>query len=381
MHARRAAVLLGAVRALISGRRLTLMDLARSWPDALRVAAPLKKLDRLLGNRHLASEREGLYAAITGWLVRQPRPVIVVDWSPLDARGRFQLLRAGLAVGGRTLTLHERVCPANDVGSPRIERALLRALKQSIPTSSCPILVTDAGFHAPWFRAVSRQGWHWVGRVRGRVLVKPESAENTFDRWIPCTQLYRRVREAARDLGRWHMVRNEPLVARLVLHHKTPRGRIDATLAGKRARCRYSRKIAARESEPWLLAASPELALTPAQIAAIYTRRMQIEQSFRDLKSHRYGVGFEDSLTRKSNRLATLLLILALASFVAWIAAKTAGPAQLSAATATLVRSTRALVLSWHRIGWRLLRQPPWRPHSTIRAESILADGDALAPA
>jgi hypothetical protein len=100
MHGRRCAALLGAVRALIAGRRLTLMDLARSWPDALRVAGPLKKLDRLLGNVHLAGERDALYAAIVGWVVRQPRPVIVVDWSPLDRRGRFQLLRAGLAVGG-----------------------------------------------------------------------------------------------------------------------------------------------------------------------------------------------------------------------------------------------------------------------------------------
>ena len=122
MHASRCAALLDAVRALIAGRRLTLMELARSWPDALRVAAPLTKLDRRLGNPHLAGEREGLYAAITGWAVRQPRPVIVVDWSPLDGRGRFQLLRAGLAVGGRTLTLYERVYPAKAVGSPQAER-------------------------------------------------------------------------------------------------------------------------------------------------------------------------------------------------------------------------------------------------------------------
>jgi hypothetical protein len=65
------------------------MELARSWPEALRVAAPLKKMDRLLGNQHLAAEREALYDAMVGWVVWQPRPVIVVDWSRLDGRGRF----------------------------------------------------------------------------------------------------------------------------------------------------------------------------------------------------------------------------------------------------------------------------------------------------
>lgn len=379
MHARRCAVLLDAVRALIAGRRLTLMELARSWPDALRVAAPLKKLDRLLGNPHLAAEREALYGAITGWAVRQPRPVIVVDWSPLDGRGRFQLLRAGLAVGGRTLTLYERACPAKCVGSPTIERELLRALKRSVPAGSKPILVTDAGFHAPWFRAVRGLGWDWIGRIRGRALVKPQAAEDTFARWIPCTQLYRRASKAPRDLGLWDTVRSRSIVCRLVLHYKAPRGRIDATLVGQRARNNYSRKVAKRESDPWLLAVSPALNLTPAQIVAIYARRMQIEQSFRDLKSHRYGVGFEDSLTRTRDRLATLLLILALASFVAWITARTASRDVLQAAAATLVRSTRAGVLSWHRLGWRLLRQERWRIDIRVSIAAIMLDGDALA--
>jgi hypothetical protein len=379
MHARRCAVLLGAVSALIAGRRLTLMELARSWPDALRVAAPLKKLDRLLGNPHLAAEREGLYAALTGWTVRQPRPVIVVDWSPLDGRGRFQLLRAGLAVGGRTLTLYERVCAAKQVGSPRIEGLLLRALKRSIPSQSRPILITDAGFRAPWFRAVQRLGWDWIGRVRAGILLRPQAAESAADHWVTCTELYRRPHVGACDLGVWDVVRRQPILCRLVLHRKTPRGRSDVTLSGQRARNRYSRKIAQRESEPWLLATSPNLPLTPSQIAAIYARRMQIEQSFRDLKSHRYGVGFEDSLTRTADRLATLLLILALASFVAWMTARTATRDNLLAAAATLVSSTRTGVLSWHRLGWRLLREKRWRVGIRLSIDAIILDGDALA--
>ena len=37
MHAARGRVLLGAVAALLSGRRLILMELARAWPGAERV--------------------------------------------------------------------------------------------------------------------------------------------------------------------------------------------------------------------------------------------------------------------------------------------------------------------------------------------------------
>ncbi|HUG99000.1 MAG TPA: hypothetical protein VMQ83_07470 [Gammaproteobacteria bacterium] len=99
----------------------------------------------------------------------------------------------------------------------------------------------------------------------------------------------------------------------------------------------------------------------------------------RYLKAHRYGVGFEDSLTRKRDRLATLLLIHAMVCFVAWVAAKAAPQATLCAVTMSLVRSTRPGVLSWHRIGWGLLREYRWRLDIRIAMVAIQGDGDALS--
>lgn len=85
IHPLRSRVLMRAVEAAIAGRRLTLIDLARAWPEAERIRAPLKALDRLLGNRHLHAERECIYAAMVRWLVRSDQPVIIVDWSDLKA--------------------------------------------------------------------------------------------------------------------------------------------------------------------------------------------------------------------------------------------------------------------------------------------------------
>ena len=79
MHALRRRALLQAVEALIQGRRLTLSDIARSWPGALRVRAPLKAFDRLLGNRHLHGERHGIEQDMARWLLRGPQPVILID--------------------------------------------------------------------------------------------------------------------------------------------------------------------------------------------------------------------------------------------------------------------------------------------------------------
>ena len=50
------------------------------------------------------------------------------------------------------------------------------------------------------------------------------------------------------------------------------------------------------------------------------TARINKSLSFRDLKSHRYGHGFEDSLTRSGKRIEILLLVNALAAFACWLA-------------------------------------------------------------
>ena len=94
------------------------------------------------------------------------------------------------------------------------------------------------------------------------------------------------------------IARSNPLTARVVLQAKPPKGRKHRHQQGAPARNSNSRKNAQRESEPWLLVASPSLTLSARQLITLYGRRMQIELSFRDLKSHRYGQGFEDSLTR-----------------------------------------------------------------------------------
>lgn len=68
------------------------------------------------------------------------------------------------------------------------------------------------------------------------------------------------------------------------------------------------------------MAVSPQLAALDARaIVAIYAGRMQIEQTFRDVKNPRWGLGLSDSQTRKPPRLATLLLIGALACYALWL--------------------------------------------------------------
>ena len=353
MDPRRLRTLALAVQALLAGRRLVLMDLARSFPGARRVRAPLKRLDRLLGNPHLHAVVEHFYGGLTHWLVRQPQPLIVVDWSDLRADQSLQLLRAALAVGGRSLTLYEQIYPQRLLGSARAERQFLRRLSALLPAGTTPVIVTDAGFRQRWFRDLRRLGWDYVGRVRGRVTacVVPGT-------WQPLRTLYAAAHTTPQTFGDAKLWRSRPWSCRLLLVRRPRRGRQAKTLFGQPRRSRRSRKAAARARDPWLLATSLDAA--PARIIALYAQRMQIEQSFRDLKSSRYGVAFELSLTRSAARLGVLLLLLALATFVAWIAGLICTARHLEAHCVPQPNQARRRY-SIIRVGWEALRRP-WRP-------------------
>lgn len=346
---RNARNLLSAVQALVRGRRLTLMELARHWPEADRVLGPLKRLDRLLGNRDVHALRPHFYAVAAAWLARSAQPVLIVDWSELKSDARYHLLRAGIAARGRTITVYEEVHPESKKGSRKVEKAFLKRLKALLPPTVRPILITDAGFRNPWFQAVEALGWHWIGRIGSCIRLRQEGAAA----WILSGRLHAQASTRACSLGEAQIARSNPLSCRLVLMRRRACGRVELTRFGKRAQSARSRKMAARAQKPWLLAVSHSLSdLSAAAIVSLYAKRMQIEQSFRDLKSHRYGCAFEDTLTRSAQRLEMLLLIHMLASLAAWLVA-------LAATANTVARVcspslAKRYSLLW--IGWACLR-------------------------
>lgn len=360
LHASTLPVLLKAVDALSCGGWLTLTEIARHWPGAERVAAPLKATDRLLRSPVLSRERDALYAAMAAWLVRPVRPLLAVDWSDLKADGSFKLLRAGLVVTGRTLTIWEEVHPEAVAGSPAVEAAFLQHLAQCLPTRCHPIILTDAGFRRPWFRAVQAQGWDYVGRLRGKFLVQPCTA--TLDdraEWVACGDMHELVQTSrSRDLGSYRVGMRHPLVTRLVVHRAPRKGRQALTVQRIRRRDEASEDAARAAREPWVLVTSLE-DVTATQIAGYYARRMTIEQGFRDLKSDVYGAGFEHSLTRTGNRLTNLLVLFALHQFAAWLVGlceeRERGSVRLEASARPQRRHYSTM-----RLGVEILKHPAW---------------------
>jgi hypothetical protein len=316
IHAKRRLTLALMVQASCIGT-LSLMGLSRRLNATTPLRHRIKRCDRLLGNPHLQLERVSVYRAIAQrLLIGNPRPAIIIDWSDLSADRSQHLLRAALTVKGRAVVLYEEVHPMAKYGHPKVHERFLRRLRTLLPPDCRPILVTDAGFRASWFKLCNRLQFDWAGRIRNRDMIRPAQSTD----WLGCKTVYPKARATPQDLGAFEYVRSNPVACRLILYKKPACHRQAKTAFGQRARCRHSLKQAKTQTEPWLLATSPSLAALDAQtVVDIYSGRMQIEQSFRDVKNPRWGLGLSLSQTTRPERLAILLLIGALAMFALWL--------------------------------------------------------------
>lgn len=317
IHKTRLRALMNVVESLLYGKTLTVTGLGRASRRNALMKHNIKQSDRLIGNPHLSNERKRLYQILMRHLLRHNRrPVILVDWSDYTYNRTYLILRAAVPVGGRAFTLYEEVHPYQYYGNARVQRAFLKTLKTLLPQTHIPIIVTDAGFASPWFRCVQQLGWDYVGRIRKSLFYRQESEGN----WRKCKDLYASATTRPRYVGEVELIRSNPMNCHLYLYRKQRMGRHKKTMHGHKALSRHSKKNAQRERSPWILASSlGPLDNTAKQISQLYRTRMQIEEGFRDIKNHRYGFALTDTRSHSGERLANLLLVGMLATWVIWI--------------------------------------------------------------
>lgn len=364
MHRVRGASVVAAVEGLLNGGRLTLSHLGRALSGDGRTKHKIKRIDRLLGNPHLHVERGQVYQALARWLLAGvSRPVIVVDWSDCAPGHEWLMLTAALTVRGRAIPVYEEVHRLSTYNSPRTHRRFLKALAGVLPEQCRPIIITDAGFRGPWFRAVEALGWDWVGRVRNRIKVRLEGST----RWVYTTAVYRQATRRCRFLGRCELSHRQPYAAQLYLVKKSCRGvgrPVKAHGAGNAAQ--RGRK---QHRDPWLLATSlPHEAGTPARVMKLYAKRMQVEETFRDLKDERWGFGLALARSGSVARREVLLLIATLATMLLWLsgqAAKVRGWMRHFQANTERARAVLSVIF----LGRELLKQP----HYVVRPSEMMS--------
>lgn len=316
MHAKRQRCVARIAQAACT-KGLGVVKLAKGIGSPEKLRHSIKCCDRLLSNPRFQQERISVYRALAGQILGNASTgAVIIDWSDLRADGSLQLLRAAVMAEGRALTIYEEVHPQSSLGSPIVQRLFMRRLKAVLPPSFSAIIVTDAGFRATWFHMLEQQKWLWIGRIRNRDMVCAEGSTG----WVGGKTLYAKANLHPRHLGNFSYARTNPVPCALTLHRRPPKHRHHKTKLGQLCRSAHSQKVRAGQTEPWLLAVSPRLnSLSANDVIRAYAGRMQIEQTFRDLKSQRCALGLSTCQTRSAPRMAMLLLIGALASYALWI--------------------------------------------------------------
>lgn len=312
MHKHRRNSLIAAIESLVTGSSATVTSIGRGVKSNTQEKHKIKRADRLLSNRNLMMESTGIYRELSTLTVGHcKRPIILIDWSDLDEYKRHFLLRATLASNGRGLCVYEEVHGLSTKEKPSTHTLFLQRLAQMLPDDCKPIIVTDAGFKTPWFRSVLALGWDFVGRAR-----LPNFYSIAYDHWQSITHLYQQATSCPKSyMGK--IARSNPLACQLVLFKGKVKGRHAINRSGQTKQSKHSKVHAKSAHDPWLLVSSlPQQHQSSRRIVKIYKLRMQIEEGFRDMKSRRFGQGFEYNKTTNLKRLSVLIMLTTLAHWL-----------------------------------------------------------------
>ena len=312
MHLKRLETLKMLVSGLLRDKKLSTTQLGRSIESKVDEKHNIKRSDRFMSNKLLYEERTAIHKAVVRRLIpANSQPWIVVDWSHVPNTNRY-ILRAALVAKGRALTLYEVVYPKKQENCPKVHKRFLAILKKILPEDCRPVMVTDAGFCNPWFKAVSAQGWNYVGRVRGKKTFQL-CGDKT---WTSYEAVGTKATKTGVYLGEGNLTQNNSLLTHLYLIKLPKKYRVALNKLRKKSHHKTDAEHSKSANEPWLLASSLEK--TPASIIKIYAHRMTIEEGFRDLKSSAYGFSFEKAYSTKIPRIQILLMIAMLATLIAY---------------------------------------------------------------
>lgn len=325
IHSTRLNTLLTFVSSGLRDQRVSVTYLGRGLKAHSKTTPKndIKRADRLIGNVHLHAERNCFYAYMTEQLIGKKRhPIILVDWSPINGQGMFQLLRASIPMGGRSLVIYEKTFTESKLNTQDAHQTFINELGMLLPDYCQPIIVTDAIYRAPWFKIVDEKGWYWIGRVRGQVSLSKDSKN-----WVTSYEWFKSAKAGlTKHLGAIFYGKKAKFRCQAVLHKRKRQGRKAKKMRGGVSQRTTDKTHEKDAREPWLLVFNlPSQFMNKAKTAVkLYAQRMQIEENFRDTKNNKLGIGLETANSRSVERFDNLLLIAALILFLLWCIGYTA---------------------------------------------------------
>ena len=267
------------VATMLDVRSANLMDLAAGLPlEADRTDMRYQWITRLLGNPLVLSDEimEPFAREVLEQAAGETKPVVLIlDQSKVS--DRHQVLMLALRCGERALPLAWRVEATE--GAIGFEKALLDAVAPWLPSQAKVRLMGDRFYGtADLIGWCQERTWDYRLRLKGNLVVFDGTGKTTTGK-------------CAKD--RVYYLEN-------------------VELTGRRARTHIGIIQDPGHAEPWIIAMSEQ----PGYLRTLeYSQRWGIEPMFSDFKSR--GFGIENTQLRYVDRLDRLILVMALALYVA----------------------------------------------------------------
>lgn len=286
MHAKRVLSLGNGVVGVMHAASLSVraIGVGLAMASELKAKHAVKQVDRLLSNKNV-----DVWKLFADWVLyvlgEREEAVIALDWTDFDADDHATLAAYLVTSHGRATPLVWRTVKKSELEGARNdhEDALLTRLHEVIPRHVKVTILADRAFgDQELYRFLHELGWDYVIRFRGCIEVCDEAGEaKPAIEWLAASG-------RARMLKQVQVTKDRTAIPAVVVVQ------------------------APRMKEAWCLATSRS-DLRAAGVIKLYGRRFTIEETFRDQKDPRFGLGLSATHTKSCARRDRILLLAALA--------------------------------------------------------------------
>lgn len=286
LHAKRLESLTNYTIASMEAPRAAIHAIGAAYAEVAEIKPRhgVKQVDRFLSNEGINLDQ--LMPVWAKFVIgSRPEIIIALDWTDFDADDHSTLCAYVVTTHGRATPLcwktHTK-SKLTDGERTKAEHAMIERLSLAISPDVSITLLADRGFgDQVLYQVLELLGWHYVIRFRGVIAVEHGGTTKSAAEWLPPSG------------------RATKLARALVTGKKTEVGAVVVTKA-------------ARMKDIWCLVTN-HAGQAAAAIVKLYGRRFTIEETFRDQKDLRFGMGLRETRIRSAARRDRLLMLLALA--------------------------------------------------------------------
>jgi Transposase DDE domain len=338
VHAPRLASLTDGVDGVLHAASLGVRAIGQGLAVAQGLAPrhAIKQVDRLLSHPKLSMEQ--VFGCWVPFVVGERREIVVnFDWTEFEEADQCTVVLGRQTEHGRSTPLVWKTVTRSELKDQRHdpEDDLLVVLASGVPKHVRVTVVADRGFSdSKLYSFLSEAlGFDYIIRFRGVVYVEDAIGERRKAKeWLgPAGRM--RVFRCARVTAQRHLV---PVVV-----------------------CVQDKAM----KEPWCLVSSRQ-DLAGVEIKVVYGRRFTVEETFRDVKNPRVGLGLKQAVIGRQDRRDALFLLAVLAhTLLTWL-----GKAGQELGMDRLLGAMRPGQLSLFRQGLMLFELIPKMREDRLRA-------------